>query len=119
MIKLMKLERGILIKPPNHLIANSVFRAMAANDWEWRPFVDLAQGCSSLIDLGASGGFFPALFAATRNASSRILSVEFDRATLPILKEARSLNLKPTMQWAIDERGVSDRHKRMHAVQHN
>jgi FkbM family methyltransferase len=117
MIKLLKLERGISIKLPNHLIANSVFRAMAVNDWEeWRPFVDLAKGCSSLIDLSASGGFFSALFAATRNANSRILSVEFDRATLPILKETRSLNLKPNMQWIIDERGVSDRRALLRVV---
>jgi FkbM family methyltransferase len=82
---------------------------MAASDEEWRSFLCLAEGCSNLIDLGASGGFFSALFAATRPALARILSVEFDRTSLPILEETRSLNSAPQVEWAIDPRGVGER----------
>jgi FkbM family methyltransferase len=102
------LDSEIALVLPNHPIASSEFRNMAAENWEWKDFLNTAQGCCSLVDVGASAGFFSALFAATRGTSSRILSIECDRTTLPVLEEVRTLNRKPHTEWVIDGRGVSD-----------
>jgi FkbM family methyltransferase len=106
--RILRLQSNICIQLPDHPIASRVFHAMAEERWEVKEFLETAQGCSNFVDLGASGGFFSAVFAATRESTSRILSVEFDKSTLPALKQVRALNLRPDIEWIIDERGVSD-----------
>ena len=110
-VRELTIHQGVSIKLPDHPIASSIFSSMVVVDCgEWRSFLETAQGCSNLVDLGASAGFFSALFAATRESSARILSVEFDKNVLPVLEQTRTLNLKPGINWIIDSRGVSDVH---------
>lgn len=99
---------GIQIRLPDHAIANSVFQSMAFSDAgqdELKHFLQLAAGCTSLVDLGASGGFFSAVFARSR-AESSILSVELDRISLTVLEQTRDRNSGPNCKWEIDRRGV-------------
>jgi FkbM family methyltransferase len=105
---LLPLDGYTVINLPSHKIANAEFRNMAREDLEWRSFLKSARGCYNLIDLGASGGFFSALFSLTRSSPARVLSVEFDTRTLPVLEETRLLNANTEVEWIIDDRGVTD-----------
>jgi FkbM family methyltransferase len=106
--RLLPLDGYTVIKLPSHKIANTEFRNMAREGLEWKSFLRSARGCSNLIDLGASAGFFSALFSVTRSSPARILSVEFDTRTLPVLEETRLLNARAEVEWIIDDRGVTD-----------
>jgi FkbM family methyltransferase len=75
---------------------------------EARAFIDLSQGRSGLLDIGAQTGFMSALFARSRSHPARILSVEPDPQVHPLLKRARELNVDHHLDWEIAPTAVSD-----------
>ncbi len=56
---------------------------------EWLRF---SEGCLSLLDAGASAGFFSAVFNRTTDGAGRILSVEPDKRSYALLQETIRLN---------------------------
>ena len=102
----------ISLSLPSNRVANSVFRSMlfeASGREEWRDFLELARPCRSFIDIGASAGFFSALFAASRpsvSAEVTILSIDPDPACGPILEEMRQLHGRSGQNWIIDLRAL-------------
>jgi len=90
---------------PSGRVANSVFRAMLfemSGQREWREFLQLADGCKALVDVGASGGFFSTLFAASRpHAGTRILSIEPDQSCQGPLQELRDVQGSPDLTWEV------------------
>lgn len=104
------LSDQITISLPDDAVASSVFRSMAFENGgraELNEFLSLGEGRSKLVDLGASGGFFSALFARSRRDAD-VLSVEFDRASLPILEQTRTRNRAASGTWIIEPRGIGD-----------
>jgi len=92
---------------PSNRVANSVFRSMlfeASGRHEWREFLTLAAPCRTFADIGASGGFFSMLFAASRPVSQQavILSIEPDPACRPVLDEMRELHARPGLNWIVE-----------------
>jgi FkbM family methyltransferase len=75
---------------------------------EAQAFIELSQGRSKLIDVGAQTGFMSALFARSRLRPSRILSVEPDPQVQPLLRRARELNTDDHIDWEIAPTAVSD-----------
>jgi FkbM family methyltransferase len=75
---------------------------------ELAEFLELCSSCRSLVDIGASGGFFSVVFASSRSYSCGILSIEPDKGARRVLAELRSKNLRSNVDWRLDERGVMD-----------
>lgn len=100
---------GIQIFLPSDRIAHAVmmrFFFERDSTAEWRTFLALAEGCRSFVDIGASGGCFSSLFAASR-PDGEILSIEPDPPSREVLNDVRALNLRPEAnRWLIDARGV-------------
>jgi FkbM family methyltransferase len=106
----LAISDAVQIVLPNHAVANSVFRSMAFESRmreESTAFLELAKGCERFVDVGASGGFFSALFARSRYRSA-ILSVDFDRASLNVLEDTRARNGHANSAWIIDPRGIGE-----------
>lgn len=98
----------VLALPDDHLAA-SIFEMMAnerRGRAELAQFLDIAQGCTSLVDIGASGGFFSTIFARSR-PSSVIVSVEPDPPSVAVLRQMRERNRGPACEWTIDPRGIA------------
>lgn len=92
---------------PSDRVASSVFRSMlfeAAERQEWQDFLELARPCRTFVDVGASGGFFSMLFAASRpsHLQGAVLSIEPDQACRRVLEELRTLHGRPGLNWTID-----------------
>jgi FkbM family methyltransferase len=107
---IIALTDDIAIALPDHSVANSVFHSMAfetTNRAEVDEFLQLAAGCKNLVDVGASGGFFSALFVRSRK-SANVLSIEFDSPSLSVLEQTKTRNSCSSCTWIIDRRGVSD-----------
>ena len=100
------LSRSIRLRLPDDALAHNVFRTMAFEAGEWRSFLELADGCRSLVDVGASGGFFSALFVANRTGPARVLSIEPDPPSQVVLANVRDRNLRADAEWHIDARAV-------------
>jgi len=103
---------GVEIRCPDHAIAHSIFESHAfeyETNGELKGFVRLSEGCSSLLDLGASGGFFSALFVASRQGPCRVASVEPDPNSIPALQSCRKKNLREGVSWDIREVAVGGR----------
>lgn len=103
------INRNIFFQCPSDTVAQSVFRDMAYGARDRREldeFLELCTGCRSLIDVGASGGFFSVLFAVSRNDPCRILSIEPDRESRRVLADVRSRNRRHNVDWRLDGRGV-------------
>lgn len=71
-------------------------------------FLCLADGKRALFDVGAQTGFVSAVFARSRPAGGRILSMEPDPQVAPILQRAKELNTSPSVDWQILHEAVSD-----------
>jgi FkbM family methyltransferase len=102
------LSRSIRIRLPDDALAHNVFRSMAFEAGEWRSFLELANGCRTLVDVGASGGFFSALFVASRTGRTQILSIEPDPPSQVVLANVRDRNLRANAEWHIDARAVGE-----------
>lgn len=103
------INRNIFFQGPSHTVAQSVFRDMAYGARDRREldeFLELCKECCSLIDVGASGGFFSVLFAVSRSDRCRILSIEPDRTARKVLADVRWRNRRHNVDWRIDGRGV-------------
>src|SRR5208283_447774 len=103
---------NVEIRCPDHAIAHSIFESHAyesETNAELKGFVRLSEGCSSLLDLGASGGFFSALFVASRQDPCRVASVEPDPNSIPALQSCRTKNLRKGVLWDIREVAVGGR----------
>ncbi|MEJ1972686.1 MAG: FkbM family methyltransferase [Lacunisphaera sp.] len=101
---------NIAIRTPDHAIAHEVFESMVfetAGAVELREFLGLADGCASFVDLGASGGFFSAVFACSRPGSATVLSVEPDPVSVRVLDSVRSKNTRAGIDWKIAAVGVA------------
>jgi FkbM family methyltransferase len=93
---------------PDLATGHEIFESMAferSENMEAKGFLKLAKGCSHFVDLGASGGFFSALFAASRE-SGQILSVEPDPTSFAALQSTRDKNARPGIRWDCDARGA-------------
>ncbi len=86
------------------------FHGVEVNDSsaEVSDFLALSKDCRGLVDIGAQTGFISALFARSRLAPCRVLSVEPDSRVLPMLKRAAILNGSPGCDWTIAEAAVCD-----------
>ena len=71
-------------------------------------FLELTQGCSSFVDIGAQTGFMSALFAKSRKGAYKVLSVEPDTQVLPVLQRAAELNKSDQGDWTVAAVAVSD-----------
>ena len=71
-------------------------------------FLQLAEGRTALIDIGAQTGFVSALFARSRPGTCRVLSCEPDPQILPILRRARELNVGKQTDWQIEPGAISN-----------
>lgn len=100
----------IAIRAPDHAIAHEVFEAMVfenAGAVELRDFLELAGDCTSFVDLGASGGFFSAVFACSRRGAATVLSVEPDPVSVRVLESVRGKNARAGIDWKIAAVGVA------------
>jgi FkbM family methyltransferase len=107
----ISINRDIYFQCPSHPVAYSVFQDMAfctENRRELKEFLKLSVGCRSFMDVGASGGFFSVLFAASRAETSTILSVEPDPSARLVLSDLSTRNASKTVNWKVDARGVMD-----------
>jgi FkbM family methyltransferase len=105
----ISINRGVYFQCPANPIAHSVFRDMAfQNRRENEEFLNLSTGCRSFVDIGASGGFFSVLFAASRTETSTILSIEPDPGARQVLNDLCKRNERKIVDWKIDGRGVMD-----------
>jgi FkbM family methyltransferase len=105
------INNGVFFQCPSNPIAHSVFRDMAfcsQNRRETKEFLMLSAGCCNFVDIGASGGFFSVLFAASRTEASTILSIEPDHGACQALADLCERNQRKTVKWKIDVRGVMD-----------
>jgi FkbM family methyltransferase len=59
---------------------------------EVREWLRFSEGCRSLLDAGASAGFFSAVFNRTTEGAGSILSVEPDKRSFALLQETIRLN---------------------------
>lgn len=100
------LSRSIRLRLPDNSLANTVFRSMAFEASEWRSFLKLAEGCRTLVDVGASGGFFSSLFVASRQEPVQVLSIEPDPPSGVVLANVRDRNMRCGVDWLIDGRAV-------------
>lgn len=100
------LSRSIRLRLPDDALAHNVFRSMAFEADEWRSFLKLADGCRALVDVGASGGFFSALFVASRHEPVQVLSIEPDPPSRVVLANVRDRNTRTDAEWLIDGRAV-------------
>jgi FkbM family methyltransferase len=108
----ISINKTIYFQCPSDSVAHSVFRDMAfctQNRRELKEFLELSVGCCSFADIGASGGFFSVLFAASRNEASTILSVEPDPRARKVLADLSARNAREIVNWKIDARGVMDK----------
>ena len=97
---------------PSHRLAAPIFQHMTFEPEgakELTEFLSLASNVTRFVDVGASGGYFSAVFAVTRDAPYSILSIEVDPDSLIVLDEMRALNGTAQGKWLIDPRGVADR----------
>ena len=102
-------DKDTHFRGPDLTVGHEIFESMAFESpghTEGRNFLKLAAGCSRFVDLGASGGVFSALFAATR-PTCHILSVEPDPPSFNALRSTRDKNLGPGISWDCDDRGVA------------
>ena len=105
------IDKTIYFQCPSSPVAFSVFRDMAFSNEgrrEIKEFLALSTGCRSFVDLGASGGFFSVLFAASRIQASKIISVEPDPTARQVLADLIARNARQTVVWKIDGRAVMD-----------
>jgi len=105
------LSKSIKLRLPDDALAHNVFRSMAFEAREWRSFLELADGCRTLVDIGASGGFFSALFVASRIGPVHVLSIEPDPPSQAVLANVRDRNRRADTEWLIDERAVGPQAK--------
>lgn len=106
------LTDDISFHPGSDSLAFGIFMTMAFERRgyiELKRFLNLAEGCSSLLDVGASGGFFSALFASSRKGKTSVLSVEPDPISFAALKSVREHNLRTDLEWACENCGVGAR----------
>lgn len=94
---------------PSSPVAYSVFQDMAFSGHgrqELEEFLALSASCCSFVDVGASGGFFSALFAASRTRVSTVLSIEPDPGAREVLLDLRNRNANGVVKWEIESRAV-------------
>jgi FkbM family methyltransferase len=89
--------------------AFAIFQSMAferRGRSELNDFLKLAEGCSSFLDLGASGGFFSAVFAVSRIGPTTVISVEPDPIAFAALTSAANRNARAGLEWQVANVGV-------------
>lgn len=94
---------------PANPVAYSVFQDMAFSGEgrrELEEFLALSAGCRGLVDVGASGGFFSVLFAASRRDAASILSIEPDPGARAVLEDLRNKNTRQGVKWEIEPTAV-------------
>jgi FkbM family methyltransferase len=94
---------------PANPVAYSVFQDMAFSGEGRRErdeFLALSAGCRSFVDVGASGGFFSVLFAASRRDAATVLSIEPDPGAREVLQDLRNKNPRPGVRWEIEPTAV-------------
>jgi FkbM family methyltransferase len=94
---------------PANPVAYSVFQDMAFSGegrQELEEFLALSAGCRSFVDVGASGGFFSVLFAASRRDAASLLSIEPDPGAREVLEDLRNKNAKQGVKWEIEPTAV-------------
>ena len=106
------IEGSTYFQCPANPVAYSVFQDMAFSGegrQELREFLGLSAGCSNFVDVGASGGFFSVLFAASRRGASSVLSIEPDPGAREVLIDLRDKNARGIVKWEIEPRAVMTR----------
>jgi FkbM family methyltransferase len=103
---------NIFVKIPESVTAYCAWRNHAIgcvhSSRETLEFLELSNGRSVLIDIGAQTGFMSALFACSRSYPISILSVEPDPQVQAILKRSRLLNMRDGVDWKIVEAAVAN-----------
>jgi FkbM family methyltransferase len=103
------LDGSTFFQCPANPVAYSVFQDMAFSGdgrRELEEFLALSAGCSSFVDIGASGGFFSVLFAASRRDAATVLSIEPDPGAREVLEDLRTKNPRSGVKWEIDPTAV-------------
>lgn len=106
------LSNGLKVFPPESVTAylNWQHHGLEVNEssTEAKEFLELSEGRTALIDIGAQTGFMSALFARSRFRPSRIFSVEPDPQVLHLLRRAIALNTDDHIDWTIAATAISD-----------
>ncbi len=73
-------------------------------------FLQASRGCSRLLDLGASAGFFSAIFHDAAGPDAVVHSIEPDLESFRLLEETRRLNgyKKSNEHWVLSRLALSD-----------
>lgn len=100
----------LVVRLPDNAVANSIYRMHFfehRHRTELQDFLRLAEGRTNFIDIGASGGVFSALFAASR-PNYDIISVEPDEPSLAVLRQVKERNHRDGSTWIIAPSVLSD-----------
>lgn len=105
------LSSGVGIVCPQHWLVVGIWRFHVFSRGgraEFLQFLKLAEGCTRLLDLGASAGIFSAFFAASRT-HSEIVSVEPDQTCFDLLAETSEANKPAASSWRRERIVIGDR----------
>ena len=106
----LKPHEEVIIAPPESCHVYDIRRSMAYSrdvQRENRDFAKLVKHSQSFMDIGASAGWFSALFAGLRQ-NAQITSVEPDPNSFRCLEEVREKNACAAVRWSLENVAVSD-----------
>jgi FkbM family methyltransferase len=105
------LADGLCIYSPDHLTCHHIFSDMASQTYtrvELVGFFRLAEGCTRLLDIGASAGYFSSVFAQVCPVPGKVVSVEPEAKSFHLLQESRRLNRKDGVEWLLFNCGLAE-----------
>jgi FkbM family methyltransferase len=105
------LDDGVCVYSPDDLLCYCIFLDMATSAHtreEHSGFIRLAQGCSKMLDVGASAGYYSAVFAQVCPAPGKVVSIEPEARSFALLQECRQLNGKPGIEWLVFNCGLAE-----------
>jgi FkbM family methyltransferase len=105
------LNDDICIYSPNDLLCHDIFWDMATSVYtrkELKGFTRLAEGCTQMLDVGASAGYYSSVFAQVCPAPGKVVSVEPEARSFGLLQECRQLNAKQGIEWLVFNSGLAE-----------
>ena len=98
------------IVAPDNLLCYSIFVMMTTEAdcyKELQGFRRLAEGCTRMWDIGASAGYFSAVFARLCSLPAMVASVEPESKSFALLEETRRRNFRNGLDWTLFKCGVA------------
>jgi FkbM family methyltransferase len=104
-------DHNVCIRSPNDLLCHHIFFDMATQTHicnELKGFLRLAEGCTQMLDVGASAGYFSSVFAQVCPVPGKVVSVEPEARSFSLLQESRQLNAKDGIEWLVFNCGLAE-----------